>query len=131
MKFIENQHYKLVKGKNWLPIGRKYVLLEPLLVSDYDIDGSWIVLEKGFSFNGANGIPNIGHFRKCMRAAAIHDAGYSNKESPLVWFKYKITRGRMDRLFLLVCKEDGIGPVLRAIMKPNLRWFGGSFFQKD
>jgi hypothetical protein len=66
---IEDVNYKLIKGKRWLPFGRKYQLITPITHFSGDI------IPIGFEWDGGSGVPMI--FNDSSAAAFLdHDYAF-------------------------------------------------------
>lgn len=120
IKYRKGFKYQLARTYSLLlpkgPLRPKQVIDRPFIF----VSPSGVMQVKmGYAWDGPSG--PVRDSRKTMRASLIHDALYQLLRAELL---PKGSRKEADKIFRLVCREDGISSFLSGVWYRGLRWFG-------
>lgn len=117
-------HGKIAEGEagNWHVVDIMTIDLQCM-----DFAGMWcnevtiydniLVLSVDYSWNGSNVVPDV---EQCILASAIHDALYAVlHRTPMHFFKRWKLRRKADKIYVKVCKAQGMWS-----MRASIRFFG-------
>lgn len=80
-----------------------------------------LTIKKGYNWDGATcAIDTV----SILRGSLVHDCGYQMLQEGLLSKKY---RKPIDKLFIRICKEDGMCWARRKWVYAGVRTFGGIF----
>lgn len=91
------------------------------------LQNGYLIVKKGYAWDGTSG-PVIDTHEN-LRASLVHDALYQlMRRRKLSYRKY---RDKADRLFMRMCKQDGLSSMMAGIFYGVLKKFGLSSAHPD